>query len=134
MRQVEVDAVPAEPGPALGGSTKYRFTREGHAKAVGADHGSNLRRNEHLLVVPPCEPRADHLLTVAAGVGIGGVDDVDADIGRGLEHGDRYVIREALAPGLACAADPADRAAPEQHGRDVDPSPAERASTHHRTQ
>jgi hypothetical protein len=76
------------------------------------------------------EPGTDHLFAVPPGVGVGGVDDVDPDVGRRVEDRERFLVAQTLTPRVRCAAYPADCCPAKNHGRDVDTGPAQRASKH----
>ena len=75
------------------------------------------------------EPLADRRLAAAAAVGVGRVEDVDADLEGGVHDRERLVVALALAVELGRGADAAEVAAAERDARDLEPGAAERSDS-----
>jgi hypothetical protein len=75
---VEVDAVRAEPA-------ERRLAGGADDVGMGAVHGPELRRDDDVVPALP-EGLAEELLAVPAAVDVGGVEEGDAFVQRGLHH------------------------------------------------
>ena len=118
---VEVDVVGVEPAQAV--------LDLPHDPAAGRPavvrvlaHRRHELGGQHDLVAPALERLADDLLRLAAGVHVGGVDEVDAAVERGVDDLDAVVV-VAVAPG-------AEHHRPEAVAADLDPGGTERGAFH----
>ena len=92
MDVVEVDVIGAEPREALVARLHHVVRMAlGARLAVRQADVAELGRQD-VLVAPALEPAADQLLVGAVRpVGVRGVDEVDAELGRAVQRGDRLV-------------------------------------------
>ena len=118
---VEVDVVGVEPAQAV--------LHLAHDPAAGRPavvrvlaHRRHELGGQHHLVAPALQRLADDLLRLAAGVHVGGVDEVDAAVEGGVDDLDAVVV-VAVAPG-------AEHHRPEAVAADLDPGGAERGAFH----
>ena len=105
---IEVDHVDAEPLQArlAGDRHVVRLAVDAAALAVRAAHVAELRRDDHLVALA-LDALADQLLVLAGAVGVGRVEQVEAELD-GAVHGlDQFdVVRHAVVAAHAGAAEP----------------------------
>ena len=95
---VEVDPVGVQPPQRVLDAADDPAPGSAPLAGVVAHREADLRRQDDVVALAAGECLADDLLGLAGGVDVGGVDEVDPGVERGVDDPDRFVV-VGLAPG-----------------------------------
>ena len=102
MDLVEVDVVHAQPPQAGVNARHDRLTRQAARVQPLAQREENLGGDDHFVAVGEvADGAAQDFLAVAVGIGVGGVEEVDAQLQRALDKWTRLLFRQRPGVGTA---------------------------------